>query len=165
MRTTRLTRRRVSWNVWPSIINKWGDLLGEYTQSVTQIADPKARADLWVKIGRWYAEHLNRIDYAIASQHRRSRSTRTTRKRSPTSLKRTKKTQQWNELVATPSTTRRLKTMPKKVAILLDLAGIGETRCRTPSKQSARCVGRSVPTDLHASARFPRAAVHRGQFG
>lgn len=48
--------------------NKWNDLLGEYTQIVQQIPEPKTAADLWVKIGRWYGEHLGHLDYAIASE-------------------------------------------------------------------------------------------------
>ena len=54
------------------------------TQSVTQIADPKARADLWVKIGRWYADHPNRLDYAIASQQQALQIDKNHKKRSPT---------------------------------------------------------------------------------
>ncbi len=48
--------------------NKWTDLLSEYTQVVQEIQDPKIAADLWVKIGRWYGEHLGHVDYAIASE-------------------------------------------------------------------------------------------------
>ena len=47
--------------------NKWGDLLNEYNGLVQQIEDPMERCELWVKIGRWYAEHLNRPDYGIQS--------------------------------------------------------------------------------------------------
>ncbi|MCB9569168.1 MAG: tetratricopeptide repeat protein [Myxococcales bacterium] len=46
---------------------KWGDLLNEYNGIVTQIPDPLERCELWVKIGRWYGEHLNRPDYGIQS--------------------------------------------------------------------------------------------------
>ena len=47
--------------------NKWNELLDEYTQIVQH--DPRAedrRPDLWVKIGRWYGEHLGHLEYAIA---------------------------------------------------------------------------------------------------
>src|SRR5204863_5478581 len=50
-----------------TITNKWAELVGEYTQAVQGITDPKTAADLWVKIGRWYGEHLGHIEYAIAS--------------------------------------------------------------------------------------------------
>ena len=47
--------------------DKWNELIGEYTQVVQGIADPKQAADLWVKIGRWYDSALRHVDYAIAS--------------------------------------------------------------------------------------------------
>ncbi|HRI06204.1 MAG TPA: tetratricopeptide repeat protein [Nannocystaceae bacterium] len=48
-----------------TIANKWGDLLNEYNGIVTQIPDPIEQSELWVKIGRWYGEHLDRPDYGI----------------------------------------------------------------------------------------------------
>ncbi|MBK8260921.1 MAG: tetratricopeptide repeat protein [Nannocystis sp.] len=48
-----------------TIASKWGELLNEYNGIVTQIADPKEQCELWVKIGRWYGEHLDRPDYGI----------------------------------------------------------------------------------------------------
>jgi tetratricopeptide (TPR) repeat protein len=47
--------------------DKWNELIGEYTQLVQGIADPKVAADLWVKIARWYDSALRHMDYAIAS--------------------------------------------------------------------------------------------------
>jgi tetratricopeptide (TPR) repeat protein len=50
--------------------NKWGDLLNEYNGLVQQIEDPTEQCELWVKIGRWYGEHLDRPDYGIQSLHK-----------------------------------------------------------------------------------------------
>ena len=47
--------------------DKWNELIGDYTQVVQGIADPKQAADLWVKIARWYDSALKHVDYAIAS--------------------------------------------------------------------------------------------------
>ena len=47
--------------------DKWNELIGDYTQVVQGIADPKTAADLWVKIARWYDSALEHVDYAIAS--------------------------------------------------------------------------------------------------
>ncbi len=47
--------------------NKWADLLNEYNGLVQTLEDPMERCELWVKIGRWYGEHLNRPDYGIQS--------------------------------------------------------------------------------------------------
>ena len=46
---------------------KWSELLNEYNGLVSQIEDPIERCELWVKIGRWYGEHLDRPDYGIQS--------------------------------------------------------------------------------------------------
>ena len=47
--------------------DKWNELIGDYTQVVQGISDPKQAADLWVKIARWYDSALRHVDYAIAS--------------------------------------------------------------------------------------------------
>ena len=49
--------------------NRWQELLDEYTNRVNELEreDRGAAADLWVKIGRWYAEHLSHLEYAIHS--------------------------------------------------------------------------------------------------
>src|SRR5262249_47577529 len=41
----------------------------EYTNRVNELEheDRASAADLWVKIGRWYAEHLSHLEYAIHS--------------------------------------------------------------------------------------------------
>jgi tetratricopeptide (TPR) repeat protein len=49
--------------------NRWQELLDEYTNRVNELEgeDRASAADLWVKIGRWYAEHLSHLEYAIHS--------------------------------------------------------------------------------------------------
>ena len=53
-----------------TIANKWGELLNEYNSIVNEIEDKLERCELWVKIGRWYGEHLDRPDYGIQSLHK-----------------------------------------------------------------------------------------------
>jgi golgin subfamily B member 1 len=52
-----------------SATNRWQELLEEYTNRVNELEreDRGSAADLWVKIGRWYAEHLSHLEYAIHS--------------------------------------------------------------------------------------------------
>lgn len=50
--------------------DKWGDLLNEYNGLVQQLEDPVEQCELWVKIGRWYGEHLNQPEYGIQSLER-----------------------------------------------------------------------------------------------
>ncbi|MEE9384726.1 MAG: tetratricopeptide repeat protein [Nannocystaceae bacterium] len=47
--------------------DKWNELLAEYNELVEQLEDPEERCELWVKIGRWYGEHLERPDFGIRS--------------------------------------------------------------------------------------------------
>ncbi|HPH68575.1 MAG TPA: tetratricopeptide repeat protein, partial [Kofleriaceae bacterium] len=49
--------------------NRWQELLDEYTNRVNELEreDRSAAADLWVKIGRWYGEHLSHLEWAIHS--------------------------------------------------------------------------------------------------
>ncbi|MBK9070666.1 MAG: tetratricopeptide repeat protein [Myxococcales bacterium] len=48
---------------------KWAELLTEYTEQVRtlEVENRVAAAELWVKIGRWYSEHLSHVDYAMHS--------------------------------------------------------------------------------------------------
>lgn len=50
--------------------DKWNELLAEYNELVEQLEDPEERCELWVKIGRWYGEHLDRADFGIQSLHK-----------------------------------------------------------------------------------------------
>src|SRR5262249_17747593 len=49
--------------------NRWQELLDEYTNRVNELEreDRNAAAALWVKLGRWYSEHLSPLEYAIHS--------------------------------------------------------------------------------------------------
>ena len=42
--------------------DKWNELIGEYTQVVQGISDPKTAADLWVKFARWYDSALKHVE-------------------------------------------------------------------------------------------------------
>ncbi|MBL0214683.1 MAG: tetratricopeptide repeat protein [Myxococcales bacterium] len=49
--------------------NRWQELLDEYSNRVNELEreDRGTAADLWVKIGHWYSEHLSHLEYAIHS--------------------------------------------------------------------------------------------------
>jgi tetratricopeptide (TPR) repeat protein len=66
--TTRTTSRRELERL-ATATNRWQELLDEYTNRVNELEreDRGSAADLWVKIGRWYAEHLSHLEYAIHS--------------------------------------------------------------------------------------------------
>ncbi|MFH0899347.1 MAG: tetratricopeptide repeat protein, partial [Pseudomonadota bacterium] len=48
---------------------KWEELLADYSQVVAglEAEEPAKAADLWVKIGQWYGDHVGHLDYAIHS--------------------------------------------------------------------------------------------------
>ena len=52
-----------------TLANKWEDLLADYSHVVANLEheDTAKAADLWVKIARWYGDHLSHVDYAIHS--------------------------------------------------------------------------------------------------
>ncbi|HEX8952817.1 MAG TPA: hypothetical protein VF945_13270, partial [Polyangia bacterium] len=107
--------------------NKWNDLLGEYTQIVQQIPDPATAADLWVKIGRWYGEHLGHLDYAIASEQQAL----TLAPENTEALENLagfyRKKSMWSELVSTLDKHAELAEEPeKKVELHLAMAELWE---------------------------------------
>ena len=70
--------------------NRWQELLDEYTNRVNELEreDRGAAADLWVKIGRWYSEHLSpprvRDPLGAAGAAHRSGAHRCARRHRPT---------------------------------------------------------------------------------
>lgn len=106
-----------------SVTGKWGDLLTDYTTIVREIPDKKAAADLWVKIGRWYAEHLGHIDYAIASEQQALQIDPNHKEALGQLADCYRKRQQWPELVQVLEHHSNIEDDPaKKAELLLDLA-------------------------------------------
>jgi tetratricopeptide (TPR) repeat protein len=107
--------------------NKWNDLLGEYTQMVQTIEDPRIAADLWVKIGRWYGEHLGHLDYAIASEQQALKLEPNHTEALENLAGFYRKKSQWPELVNTLAQHAELEEDPaKKVRLHLDMAELWE---------------------------------------
>jgi tetratricopeptide (TPR) repeat protein len=109
--------------------NRWQELLDEYTNRVNELEreDRASAADLWVKIGRWYAEHLSHLEYAIHSvqQALRIDPAHTGALAGIADLQR--KRGSWSELIETLQ--RHAAVEPdkaKKSAIYLDLAELLE---------------------------------------
>ena len=50
-----------------STANRWNELLTEYNTVVQSIADPQVKADLLVKMGRWYGNELGHLEYGITA--------------------------------------------------------------------------------------------------
>ncbi|HEY2747043.1 MAG TPA: hypothetical protein VGL86_20615 [Polyangia bacterium] len=107
--------------------SKWNDLLTEYTQIVQQIPEPATAADLWVKIGRWYGEHLGHLDYAIASEQQALALAPENTEALENLAGFYRKKSMWSELVATLDKHAELADEPeKKVELHLAMAELWE---------------------------------------
>ena len=127
--------------------SKWSDLLTEYTQIVQTIPDRRPRRDLWVKIGRWYGEHLSHLEYAIHSVQQALRSIPTTPARwRHGRLQRKRGT--WSELIETLSQHADLEQEPREEDRALPRArrAARERRCRTRAGDPRLPAGASTPT-------------------
>lgn len=116
---------------------KWSELLQEYTESVGALEqeDEVKACNLWVKIGRWYGEHLSNIDYAIHSVQR-------CLKLNPehlgalTALADFQRMRgSWGELVETLNRHGALETDPtRKVEVYLSLAELLESQLQNDNQ-------------------------------
>ena len=119
---------------------KWQDLLSQYTTFVASLEtdNPDAAADLWVKIGRWYGDHLSHVDYAIHSIQAALRidSEHTLALAALADFQR--KRGSWTELVETLAKHAGLEEDPdKKVELYLSLAELLESQIQDPMQAIA----------------------------
>ncbi len=108
---------------------KWTELLNEYNELVLQIEDPMERCELWVKIGRWYGEHLNHADYGIQSLEKalelNPESVSALRELSNFQ----RRSESWDELAATQERLVQQEPEPERQSeTLLELATVQESR-------------------------------------
>ncbi|MFI5290454.1 MAG: hypothetical protein ACHQ17_12430, partial [Polyangia bacterium] len=133
--------------------NKWNELLGEYTQIVQTIEEPKIAADLWVKIGRWYGEHLGHLDYAIASEQQALTLEPNHTEALANLAGFYRKTSKWPELASTLSRHAELEEEPsKRVQLHLDMAELweGPLADQAQAVASYRAALENDPTTLDA---------------
>ncbi len=109
--------------------NRWQELLDEYTNRVNELEreDRGAASDLWVKVGRWYSEHLSHLEYAIHSvqQALRIDPSHTGALAGMGELQR--KRGSWSELIETLTRHAAVETAPeKKTELYIQLAELLE---------------------------------------
>jgi tetratricopeptide (TPR) repeat protein len=118
--------------------NKWNELLSDYTQVVQTIQDPKIAADLWVKIGRWYGEHLGHLEYAIASEQQALALDPNHKEALGNLADFYRKTSKFPELVAILAHHAAVETDPKKqVDLYLGMADLYESALMDPAQAVA----------------------------
>ena len=110
---------------------KWEELLADYTGVVEGLEEdrPDAACDLWVKIGRWYGDHLSHVDYAIHSIRQALRIDDEHLGALAALADFQRKRGAWAELAETLGKHARLESDPeRKVALYLSLAQLLEKR-------------------------------------
>lgn len=129
--------------------DKWNELIGEYTQVVQGIADPKQAADLWVKIARWYDSALRHVDYAIASAQQALQLDATHVGALQALEDFFRKQKRWSDLVGVLARHAECETEPTaRVEILLRLADTHETQLGDAT-QAMNAYQRALDTDEH----------------
>ncbi len=144
--------------------NRWQELLDEYSNRVNELEreDRGSAADLWVKIGRWYAEHLSHLEYAIHSvqQALRIDPSHTGALGGMAELQR--KRGSWSELIETLTRHAAVETNPdKKTELYVGLAELLERQMQDlggsiHAYQQALTYGPSSSTALTALDRLYR---------
>ena len=114
--------------------NKWNELLSDYGTVVQNIVDPRVRADLHVKMGRWYGNELGRMDYAIASLQQALQLDPECVKAYDALAEFYRKSARWAELVQVLKRQAELETEPeKKVKLYGNMAELYETQLSDPA--------------------------------
>src|SRR6185436_1213333 len=127
--------------------DKWNELIGEYTQLVQGIHDPKTAADLWVKIARWYDSALRHTDYAIASAQQALQLDNAHVGALQTLEELYRKQKKWGDLVGALARHAEVEQEPTaRVDILLQLADTYETQIGDTA-QSTFAYQRALDTD------------------
>jgi tetratricopeptide (TPR) repeat protein len=120
--------------------HKWEELLTEYTQLVQSLegSQPDSAADLWVKIGRWYGDHLSHLDYAIHSVERALRLDPNHLGALGALADFQRIRQSWPELIETLRKHAAVETdTAKKVELYLSLAELLENQMQVPMEAIA----------------------------
>ncbi|MDB4980275.1 MAG: Tetratricopeptide 2 repeat protein [Myxococcales bacterium] len=127
--------------------DKWNELIGEYTQLVQGIAEPKTAADLWVKIARWYDSALRHTDYAIASAQQALQLDNVHVGALQTLEDLFRKQKRWSDLVGALARHAEVEQEPTaRVDILLQLADTYETQIGDTA-QATFAYQRALDTD------------------
>lgn len=139
--------------------NLWNDLLAQYSEVVQTVEDVEIKCDLWVKIGRWYGEKLERPEYAIASlqQALQLNNENTMALAALSDFYRLQ--QQWAELVATMARHAELETEEEVLAQLhLGIAELYEDQLQNPNMaiQSYQSVLRADEANVDALSSLER---------
>jgi tetratricopeptide (TPR) repeat protein len=113
----------------------WADLVSEGSEIATEATDPRIASKWWARLGGWYANKLDRLDYAMPSLRRAleldSKNTGAYKALADTH----RKAQKWADLAETLKAHAEVETDIKtKVESLIDLGDLYETQLASSTK-------------------------------
>ncbi|HUS33429.1 MAG TPA: tetratricopeptide repeat protein, partial [Kofleriaceae bacterium] len=113
----------------------WADLVSEASEIATEASDPRIASKWWARLGGWYANKLDRLDYALPSLRRAleldSKNTNAYKALAETH----RKSQKWADLAETLKAHAEVETDQKtKVEALIDLGDLYETQLASSTK-------------------------------
>jgi tetratricopeptide (TPR) repeat protein len=144
--------------------NKWNELLSDYGTVVQNIVDPKVRADLHVKMGRWYGNELGRMDYAVASLQQALQLDPECVKAYDALAEFYRKSARWAELVQVLKRQAELEEeAEKKVELYSNMAELYETQLSDPESSIASYRKVLAVDEINMDALNCLERLYRGQ--
>lgn len=137
----------------------WADLVQEGSQIATDAQDPKVASKWWSRLGGWYAQKLDRADYALPSLRRALELDATNGLAYKALAEAHRKQQKWADLADTLKSHAEIETdIPAKVDLLLGLGDLLESQLA----QSAKAIDAyQQAADLDDSSDDALAALER----
>jgi golgin subfamily B member 1 len=113
----------------------WADLVNEASEIATEATDPKLASKWWARLGGWYAQKLDRPDYAQPSLRRALELDPQNAAAHAAVAESFRKQQKWADLADALKAHNEVETdMQTKVGLLIDLGDLYETQLASTSK-------------------------------
>jgi golgin subfamily B member 1 len=113
----------------------WADLVNEASEIATEATDPKLASKWWARLGGWYAQKLDRPDYAAPSLRRALELDPQNRAAHAAVAESFRKQQKWADLADALKAHNEVETDTQtKVGLLIDLGDLYETQLASTGK-------------------------------
>ena len=113
----------------------WADLVSEASEIATDATDPRLASKWWARLGGWYAQKLDRNDYALPSLRRALELDGTNRAAHLALAEAFRKQQKWADLADALRAHSEIEQDTKtKVDLLIDLGDLHETQLASTAK-------------------------------
>jgi tetratricopeptide (TPR) repeat protein len=113
----------------------WADLVAEASEIATESTDNKVASKWWARLGGWYAQKLDRIDYALPSLRRALELDAANRAAHAALAEAFRKQQKWADLADALKAHNEVEAdVATKVGLLIDLGDLYETQLASTAK-------------------------------